>query len=494
MRAAKVACGYVLMKRRDFLAGSAGLAGALLPIVGKADGRPCPPGELAVGGSASVSTTCAPSKVGPAPAWFKEVPERTWIEVAAGAGRGDLPSERRGKRLEDVRVVPDAGSSVGLAGAGWSPTVAWTGGAVDPARRELILAANGGHGDGVDNGVYLIALGAESPRWYRVVDPTPDKFLTGHVGNWPYNQIARYGDGRPVSVHGWHKQCFGNGRVWYVGQDSTAGASSYTGGIVAWDRSFAGENPAAWPISHTTQNFGGWQVHGVVMPERASPDGGVATGPSCYDPVGNKIWTFAEYSDSPRYWSVDAATAAVQTYKAALGATVNFGGLWAACADDVNGIGQPGIVIVPSYGPSQSVYVLDLRNPAAGMIEKPTVPVLSWGKGLPNAVRDSAFQPRYGAVYHALSRSILVYDPSFGLGGSIRRLIVPADPIKGSYAWETIAPGPGSAKISYPDNWRGAYSKFNIVEDMGNGQSALVLVTEIQGPVYVYKLPAGVSS
>jgi hypothetical protein len=39
----------------------------------------------------------------------------------------------------------------------------------------------------------------------------------------------------------------------------------------------------------------------------------------------------------------------------------------------------------------------------------------------------------------------------------------------------------------------GAWSKFNIISDMGNGQSALVVCMEVDQPTYVYKLPrAGV--
>jgi hypothetical protein len=44
-------------------------------------------------------------------------------------------------------------------------------------------------------------------------------------------------------------------------------------------------------------------------------------------------------------------------------------------------------------------------------------------------------------------------------------------------------------------NWDGeeiiGRGKFNIVEDMGDGQSALVLATDTNGPVLVYKLPTG---
>ena len=40
-------------------------------------------------------------------------------------------------------------------------------------------------------------------------------------------------------------------------------------------------------------------------------------------------------------------------------------------------------------------------------------------------------------------------------------------------------------------NFHGSYSKFNIIEDMGNGHAAFVNVVDVQGPVYVYKVPKG---
>jgi hypothetical protein len=60
----------------------------------------------------------------------------------------------------------------------------------------------------------------------------------------------------------------------------------------------------------------------------------------------------------------------------------------------------------------------------------------------------------------------------------------------------TVVAGSGSANPSTGvptggGNASGQYtwSKFNIVEDMGNGQSGLVVCMDTSQPVYVYKLP-----
>jgi hypothetical protein len=95
-------------------------------------------------------------------------------------------------------------------------------------------------------------------------------------------------------------------------------------------------------------------------------------------------------------------------------------------------------------------------------------------------------------VYHKPSRGVLVWNDS---GSSLRKLSIPSNPLGTGYAWSTIGPGSGNAVTprAFDGDFNGAFSKFNLIEDMGNGQSALCLVTSNAGPVYMYKLPvAGV--
>jgi hypothetical protein len=48
---------------------------------------------------------------------------------------------------------------------------------------------------------------------------------------------------------------------------------------------------------------------------------------------------------------------------------------------------------------------------------------------------------------------------------------------------------PQVASYQYGDQYRGTFSKFQMIEDMGNGQSAIVFVTSVFGSAFVYKLP-----
>lgn len=52
------------MKRREFIVGTAGLIGTVLPLVGRGQAKPCPPGTVQVTGGTSVSTACASAPVG----------------------------------------------------------------------------------------------------------------------------------------------------------------------------------------------------------------------------------------------------------------------------------------------------------------------------------------------------------------------------------------------------------------------------------------------
>jgi hypothetical protein len=96
-------------------------------------------------------------------------------------------------------------------------------------------------------------------------------------------------------------------------------------------------------------------------------------------------------------------------------------------------------------------------------------------------------------VYHQASRAILVWDTS--CGASVRKLSIPANPLSNGYTWSTINPASGNSVVPpgpLDSDFRGAFSKFNMIENMGNGQSALVFVGRTTGQTYVFKLPVAV--
>ncbi len=89
------------MKRRDFLAGAtAGMAGAILPLQGRAQTRPCPPATLSVDGGTSSSTQCVAA--GDA--------EADWQRRISGAGVVWFHDFRSDAEVNNFRWSPGHGS------------------------------------------------------------------------------------------------------------------------------------------------------------------------------------------------------------------------------------------------------------------------------------------------------------------------------------------------------------------------------------------------
>jgi hypothetical protein len=113
------------MKRRDFLAASAGFAGFVLPGLGRAQSQPCPPPTLAAQGGPSASTSCAALTAeadfsarigGPGVVWYHDF--RTDAEVnnfrwTNGYVGGNDPLAKGGNGSHVRRITTD-----GITGGG----------------------------------------------------------------------------------------------------------------------------------------------------------------------------------------------------------------------------------------------------------------------------------------------------------------------------------------------------------------------------------------
>jgi hypothetical protein len=325
----------------------------------------------------------------------------------------------------------------------------YTGGCASQEHGELILVANGGHGDYSGNEGYACALRVASPVWVRLNDPSS---VSG--GTAALHSAMNYGDGRPRAVHGYGRCVFGNGRVWYAGMDSSYPDGYYSKACYAF-------------VRDTLE----WEYHGNPAQGGATWEGG----PAAYDRVANRVWSAAGYAESDGGYSVDAANGDITEYDWTLGGNP-FSQAWSVVVHDKS----PRCWIVGSVNDAE-LWILNLENVAAGWVQKtPT--------GTPTGFIESA-----GAVYHSPSSAILVYHHSYGT--ALRKLSVPSNPYTGDYAWTTVSAAGGGATPpgSVSGDFQGLYGKFNIIEDMGNGQSALVMVASTTGDTYVYKLPvAGV--
>jgi hypothetical protein len=458
------------MKRRDFLVHSAGLGSVLVPLLGRA-ATPCPVSELRVEGGSSALTECQQSGPGTAPEWFVAMPNKTWIEVAAGSGRSDLQSWQRGSRLADV----DPGSGAWSSAPFSAILTDFTGGSVDQDKGELIVGNAGGHASRQGNDMYACRIRSETPGWVRLSNPSSRAGTTGAVD-------SALSDNTPKAPHGWSRAVWGNGRVWWPTMDAYW-PDNTTADCWSFNRASLG-NPGQ-PVEATS---GVWARHGKIL-SRAPDNSGLkfAGAGSTYDKVAKKVWTFANYDVyGQNAFAIDATyngtnimgDGAVRAYDAHPTENLVFGGMWIVCAWDLRVI--IAMTATDSYTRPSTICVLDLNNPAAGFVYK----------GSTGSVDTSSGR---GAVYHKASRSILLWDEGFG--ANVKRLSVPVAPLTSAsseWVWSSVAPASSNrVQPSSASENAGTYGKFNIIEDMGNGQGALVLINRITEAVYVYKLPAG---
>ena len=446
------------MKRRQFIAlAYAGTAASVLPRL-TWGGTPCPPPTLAVQGGESISTSCVVLPPGSAPAWFVNMPDASWATVAAN---GTI-----------FQVLPSPVPHVsGHADSPDSITAAWSGGGVDQARGEYILAANGGHSDYPGNEAYALSLRDETPAWRRITDPTPN----GNFGDTSDEGNGLYTDGRPRAMHS-SFESYGDGRVWFPLLNSvTSNGGGTINRVAALNRDKLGA--AATPAPWTSANLGPWEVYGQPFTQGTDLSQ-MIFGVSAFDSVGHKVWALGGNSaNSTIYWSVDTTGSTVGTvrrYQA--NQSVGHWGGWACVATDLR-------ILVAGDHLRSVITVLDLNNPGAG-----------WQQ-VSNVVGTGYFNAGSGGAYIPANRSIAVGFPT-KLGTSFRKLKIPTKVVSGStvydsagqWQWNTISPA-SSITISNPGGNSSAYSKWNVVENMGNGQSAIVVLTDINAPTYVYKVP-----
>jgi hypothetical protein len=399
---------------------------------------------------------------GRAPGWFEALAEGTWIAIASDATIRDVLPDP----IPHVDAHADNPASI---------TGAWSGGAVDQVRGELILAGNGGHADYPGNEAYAIALREESPRWRRLSDPTPNDLLVGDDISGPMGAVYR--DGRPRAMHATF-ECFGDGRVWFPFQNSfTSGGGGGTDAVLSYDRDSLGA--AATPLAWTMDDLGPWRFHGrlpAIIDLSAMIFGGCA-----FDPVTHRVWALGGNSANYTvYWSVDTSGPTLgesHIYRRDL----SFGhwGGWLAVAHDLR-------ILVAGDHERNAITVLDLDRAGEGG---------DWTQ-IDDASRAGFFRAGSGGVYVAANHTIGAGDPR-ETGAEIHRLRIPTrvdggetvyDP-SGTWTWSTLRPGGAIPAVRPGGGNHAAHTKWNIVEDMGNGRSAIVFVGDIDGPLYVYKIP-----
>lgn len=412
------------MKRRDFLATSAGLAGAMLPALGR--GLPCPPPTLsAVGGTSSTNPCNAP---GTAPAWFTGMGDKTWAAPLSnwlGASGVKDP-------LADTTNAGNDGHSALISN--------WTGMLADEERRTIAMLGNGGHAGYNGNEVYSCDLGLNPPAWVRRRNATPSV---------PGVDMTKWPDGRPVSDHTAQLQCAGGGRWFKFGLAST----NYNG----W-----AHYESWWEYSLATEDYINRSSSAYSLSSSVLAVDGLAL----FDSIDRNFLIFHKNFVSPGIGVVDSDTLALKQ-------GANPGG----------------------FGTSNTLTAaIDTRRRL--LLVRMDIGCEVWnletftklGTITPSGAQPTLHSSLY---YHEPSDAFITWD-----GGSGIRKLKPTANAQGTnytaLAWSTVTPAGGSTATppgSGPG--QGMYNKVQLLQNMGNGQSALVIVPQYAAPdVFVFKLPS----
>lgn len=408
---------------------------------------------------------------GGAPTWFVGLAEKTWTVIAKGTG-SDFTS---GATLASTNP-----NTVGIDGtSGFRGMItAWCGASANQDQKELLLAGNGGHGDYLGNGGYALQLNRSIPRWFRLADPSP---TSAWATNPPCNVYglnpAVYADGRPASMHTANTPTYGNGKVYIMGQTAYSNIGGGSPAIFSFDRAGLGTNPSS-PLAYAG-GTGPWTHHGSGSTTQSSN-----FSCACFDPVTNLAWGFFKTQNYDASWfSIDAAgTITRYTQSSGVGGIATLQQRsWAVCCDDL------GLFVIGNgldNGVTDTQLGIVTRATPNSMTIKNTVQAYNMGA--------------WGAVYHKPSRSILTYQSSVHTNGQMLKLKIPISApgvpdMAAPWNWVQVDKATGSISPTHEyGDFVGTYSKFNIINDMGNGQACLVYVTGINnGYTYVYKLPVG---
>lgn len=475
------------MKRRDFLAASAGLAGAAIPAWARAEAAPCPPPSLSVSGGQSVTAECVAADTGGGPLWFQNQKAGTWQAIAG-------PSTPVGTGGTLLAVQPTGSAAVSNPGNGFSSlTTAWTGACVDQARKEYMMVANGGHYDYSGNEAYALKLDIAQPKWVRLNDPTPA------VDFEPVPKVAPalYSDGRSKAMHTAGYQNCVDGRVWFAMQNSAtslAGGTSFA--IVSFNRNLfpdaipvsqGGRAPVPYAGSPNPWSTGYGAIGGLTGGETE----GKHFGQSVVDELTGEIWATPTSSTTPEYFRIRTRSFSTQAFRQGAGWS-GYPTAFVTCASDLRllivGIWAQNVIYVKRLDDDAQQFT-QVKLPDDGFNWDPNG-VWGWSGYGPNTPPGAnKMFAHMSSNYHAASRSILIVNPR-SIGSKIRRLVIPTsggsyNP-SGAWAWSTLDPAVSGATFSSGVS-QGTYNKCRMVNDLG-GASALVYCDNTNGPTFVYKV------
>lgn len=415
----------------------------------------------------------APPAAG-APAYFIALTEKRWSRICTSAPYS-------------WDSVKDNTGTISPPGTGINQVIGtWDGACVDQTRGLVVYPFAGGHTDWYGNGNYGLLLKDENPRYILLNERSPNAVMTDANPSGGTMRID-YSDGMPRTMHTWAVPAMMGGKAVMAYTSDYASLSS-------------GNRPAAWwfDVDRAMTRVGGLPVpYSEVVANGGNGDGyyrylgqHITTVPSSfegseafYDPVNDQVVGIVKVpadsiSPSQTAWTINPDGSYGPMFN-----VVSVGGnpvlQWLQVAD-MRADSKPSIVLGSSYNSTQ-IFWWNLTNRSGTRLE----PISQTNSSAYNGA--SGWYP----VWHKPSNAMLFYGSVMG-GTTILKLKMndPANPTTTTWTWSSItAAGGGDTPASGSVN---LWSKFNIVNDMGNGQGALVVSTwENSGATYIYKLPVG---
>lgn len=346
----------------------------------------------------------------------------------------------------------------------------WTGAGLDQTRNTIFMLGNGGHVGYWGNEVYALDFTQPSPAWVRRRNATASQT----VGPAQFaGTVNTQNDGRPPSDHTGCDTVSGNGRWIKAG----LGGTPYVGNPVEnrWYEysPFSATTPAGTTLSGLADDW-------ISLGNGYSAATGTTTQCSaCYDPIKNQIIKV--------HGGAGAVSVEYVPFPALTVTSTNVNNLVLneaiAAIDYTNGI----ILVRAGHGPGQGgnfyVWLNYLGNPTGAWTWIPNASVTGIGTDIPD---------RQSFWWHPQSHAFITWGRTLGL-----QKIVPAVTGSGNsrgYSSLTISTVSvsGTAPVFGIANGNPMYNKVQMVNDMGNGQSMLVVIPAYANPdIFVCKIPLG---
>lgn len=362
------------------------------------------------------------------PAWYTAMTDSTWGTIAASG------------TIDAVKPSPHPGGTLQTNG----PIGPWGGATIDTTRQEMVIAAQGGHGDYFGNEVYVLPYNTATPSWQRVTNP---RYTNGAE--------PVMDDGSPRATHGECMSCYAPNAdlTLLMSMPFVAPTGNSYKNAFGFSR-----NTNSW--TQKVARAAGW----------GADAGGDVFGFTGYDPVTGLVYAVMS----------NTTNGSVQTYNPVTNTNVGlFNGALPQGYDTTGDI-APGKRIMACIGGSQTgnsdVRYTNLDTPGTWTLASTT--------GTPPNQRGCGF------TWHPAGGCFYAWT-----GGANLFKLTPPTTLPGTWVWSTVTPAGSNTITPTSPNSVGTFSRFKCISNVGgSGRDALILINNTTQATYVYKLPATSSS